>query len=271
MNEPADFNALEMQGGSVLCVRCGYDLANLPREGVCPECGTPIEKSYLPDLLQNRSPEYLTQLRSGLSLVLNGILVMVSVTIVSIGVAFAMISWLNTVVAIVMVACTLVILFGWWRLTTPDPGYAAPQFDRTSRRVIRVAVVVQAAASLANVGLGQLGGMTSFTPGAAPVIQPTMLAFAIVVWVASTAAMIAQFFAAMLYVRWLALRVPDQKLHDKARQFMWLGPVLYIVGFACLLLGPLIALIMYWNMLDKLRKHIRLILTIGPDSGSMVS
>ena len=76
----------------------------------------------------------------------------------------------------------------------------------------------------------------------------------------SLVAWVAQFFAAMLYVRWLARRVPDQKLHNRAKRFMWLGPLLQTVGLLLIGLGPLIALVMYWNMLDVMRKHIKRIL-----------
>lgn len=86
----------------------------------------------------------------------------------------------------------------------------------------------------------------------------------------SGVAWITQFFAAMLYVRWLARRVPDGRLHDKAKRFMWLGPVLYTVGIVLLMLGPLIALVMYWNMLDKLRKHIKAMLPDGHEQPATV-
>ena len=41
---------------------------------------------------------------------------------------------------------------------------------------------------------------------------------------------------------------------------MWLGPLLQTVGLLLIGLGPLIALVMYWNMLDVMRKHIKRIL-----------
>src|SRR5688500_17655654 len=32
---------------SFRCLRCEYDLRGQPREGNCPECGTPVEPSWL--------------------------------------------------------------------------------------------------------------------------------------------------------------------------------------------------------------------------------
>jgi hypothetical protein len=38
---------------------------------------------------------------------------------------------------------------------------------------------------------------------------------------------------------------------------MWLLPLVFVLGLACAGLGPLIALVMYWNHLDKLRKYLQ--------------
>ncbi len=249
-----------------MCIICGYDSQGLPRSGKCPECGTPVEQSYLPDLLANRSPAYLRQLRSGLSWVLNGILAYFILLIGGIfvgiiaaamagGVAGGAVT-ANTVqlsLQFLGIACAMAIFFGWWRLTTPDPGKMDSQFDLKSRQVIRVTVIVQAAASLITFAVSAVAF------GAPNLSMPLMMVSG-AVGLASGVAWITQFFAAMLYVRWLARRVPDRKLHDKAKRFMWLGPLLYTVGIVLLGLGPLIALVMYWNMLDKLRKHIKTML-----------
>lgn len=254
-----------------MCIICGYDLQGLPRSGKCPECGTPVEQSYLPDLLANRSPAYLARLRSGLSWVLNGILAsfipMVGGVLFAILTAAAVgvtsVGTLKLLLQFLSMACSAVILFGWWRLTTPDPGKLDSQFDLKSRQVIRVAVIVQAAAALCQLGLGFV--MTT----ALAVSMPLMFVSGAASLV-SGAAWITQFFAAMLYVRWLARRVPDPELHAKARRFMWVGPVLYTFGIVLLMLGPLIALVMYWNMLAKLRTHIRAMLAASSEQSLTV-
>lgn len=38
---------------------------------------------------------------------------------------------------------------------------------------------------------------------------------------------------------------------------MWLGPLLATFGLVIIGLGPLIALVLYWNMLDWVRKDLK--------------
>ena len=120
-----------------------------------------------------------------------------------------------------------------------------------ARQIIRIAVCVQLAASVFGL-IPQFSTGQTLAPGMTAIVVLSMA-----LGLASLIAWVAQFFAAMLYVRWLARRVPDQKLHNRAKRFMWLGPLLQTVGLLLLGLGPLIALVMYWNMLDTMRKHIK--------------
>lgn len=62
---------------------------------------------------------------------------------------------------------------------------------------------------------------------------------------------------------WLATRVPDYFIVKRTKTYMWLLPVLYIPGAALIGLGPLIALVLYWNLLDRLRKHVKSIIKHG--------
>ena len=38
---------------------------------------------------------------------------------------------------------------------------------------------------------------------------------------------------------------------------MWLGPLLFTVGALCIGLGPLVAVVLYWNMLDWVRRDLK--------------
>lgn len=67
-------------------------------------------------------------------------------------------------------------------------------------------------------------------------------------------AWIVQYFAVMLYTRWLAPRIPSERIAKRAKLLMWLGPVLFVF-FLCFL-APLIAMIMYYNMFSWMRKDL---------------
>lgn len=71
------------------------------------------------------------------------------------------------------------------------------------------------------------------------------------------------FFAVMRYTRWVAGRVPDQWIVRRTKTYMWLLPVLNTLGILLIGLGPIIALVLYWNLLDRLRKHTKSIVASG--------
>ncbi|MEO1513279.1 MAG: hypothetical protein AAFU70_14495, partial [Planctomycetota bacterium] len=52
-------------GEGVVCVRCGYALAGLARDGVCPECGMRVEDSLRGDALRYADPAMVRLLRRG--------------------------------------------------------------------------------------------------------------------------------------------------------------------------------------------------------------
>ena len=50
----------------LLCVECGYDLRGLPRSGTCPECGSPIKRSFAGPLLRHAGTRWLKRVYIGL-------------------------------------------------------------------------------------------------------------------------------------------------------------------------------------------------------------
>ena len=71
----------------------------------------------------------------------------------------------------------------------------------------------------------------------------------------SSAAGLVQFFASMMYVRWLGPRIPDRSITEKAAEYMWLLPLIYVLG-ACIVIGPFVAVIMYYVLLNKVRVKV---------------
>lgn len=250
------------------CIKCAYALDGLPPDGSCPECGTSIALSLREPTLANADPEYLATLRSGLSFVLNGILLLIITTIAFTAIALILQNTGQAVTFVLEAALILVsglILFGYWKYTTPDPSQVALETTRSARATIRLVVVAQAVVSVAGFIVEVLGASLSTppAPGApgpalnlAEVLSYALMVIGIIFWVV-------QFFAVMRYTRWLATRVPDFLIVKRAKGYMWFLPLVYVLGAACVGLGPIIALVLYWNLLDRLRKHVRSILKVG--------
>ena len=273
------------------CITCGYELLGLPIAGNCPECGRAVADSLRGILLCYADGAYLRTVLSGLGLVLNAIVVMVVGAIVFfacvlgsilIGTPGAGSGWIMTVLAVAgtlgYFGLTVMSLAGYWRFSEPDPQFLVDEQPHGARRVLRAAVVVSACAALASVlmqglmvagTLPRVGGGGWMWPlsgrsGAASLAGGGMSGVALAVVVMSGLvqlvgglAWVTQFFAAMLYTRWLASRIPDAKMVRTASRYLWLLPLIAVVGYACIGLGPLVAMILYWNLLDGVRRHMR--------------
>ncbi|MCC6322103.1 MAG: hypothetical protein IT438_11790 [Phycisphaerales bacterium] len=251
------------------CIRCSYNLRGLPTSGKCPECGLAVEQSLRGFLLQFAAPEYLEKVHSGLSLVLNGILV--QIVIFAVGMFLGVTGTgagreVRLLLAIAGLVPAAMILLGYWRYTEPDPGFVGTEVPVSARKYIRVAVMLQ----VVGTGLEFLFQLAAFSGAFAGVATAgggaLGLVVAIIAGVIAVVAAIAwlvQFFANMRYTRWVAARVPDQRIINRTRTYMWLLPLIAILGAVVLMLGPLVALVMYWNLLDRLRKHVRSIRASG--------
>ncbi len=250
------------------CIQCAYLLRGLPTSGKCPECGTEVAMSLREPMLGSASLDYVRKVNSGLNFVLYGILFLVLMMILSIGAVFVM-GAANAQLAMHAAGLigSIMIYMGYWYYTQPDPGQVAEEKQRAARKVIRIVVAIQAVVALAHLVLGLIfgynapPGVRGAAPGAAP---PDAIALVIgALGIASAVAWIIQYFAVMRYTRWLASRVPDRWIVKRTKVYMWLLPVLSTVG-TLVIVGPLIALILYWNLLDRLRKHTRAVLAGKP-------
>lgn len=257
------------------CISCGYSLRGLAVEGNCPECGTPVADSLRGTLLRHASPAYLAKVRMGIDLVLLGMLLTLLMTLVAVGAAIWMIALaaarggqgggmaaapfgaVDRAMQLLLnfggfaVAC--ISLVGYLKLTTPDPQFAAVDQPLTARKFVRAMVIVQIATATVEVVLGAVAMGIPPTSGA----MAGMTIAGGVSGVLQTLAWAAQFFAIMLYFRWLARRVPDAAMERQTRVYMWLLPALATVGAACVGIGPLVAAVLYCVMLWRLRGHVR--------------
>ena len=257
------------------CVGCGYDLTGLSRDGVCPECGLDVISSQHGALFLYCDKAYLAKLHAGITLIVAGIaqLVFAVPFMIVAAIAVSITQGSGAVVILSMLvyfASLLMIVIGWFVFSARDPSGIFDQRGSAARHTLRIALGVMVAGSLFSTVLQAVG---AGGPGAQPLL--------VVVAIANLAAYIVFYYASLVYVRWAATRIPDAKAVAKAKQLMWLGPVLLIGsffllmcgGFATLALGALgilggvfsalaaiiIALIMYWNLLDRIRRQLKTI------------
>jgi hypothetical protein len=231
-------------------------LRGLPISGACPECSAPVERSLLGDLIAFSSPEYQSTIHRGVFLVQAGIIGSLLLFILGIVLAFAF----SAAQSVMLVGQGLSLIpaalsvWGWWLLSSPDPGQLASNKGESPRQVIRVTVAIQAAITVVHFATTAVSTMAigSQAVGGIGVMALAMNRVA-------RGASVAQFFAAMLYIKWLATRLPSPRAEKRAKLMLWLGPVLYTGGLLLVGLGPLIALIMYYNLLEWVRKDLKAI------------
>lgn len=245
----------------VPCVGCSYNLRGLPIHRNCPECGEPISNSATGILLEDAPPEYVMKIRGGLSLVLNGILAAIVFGLLAgvMGFAFAgQHTWLVPLLNIGGFIVGAVMLLGYWKFTEPDPVMEAIEQPTADRKVIRVTLMVSLGVSVLQLFTGllvQTGSAGNSAALPASVLGIALGIISLVLWVI-------QFISVMNYTAWIGGRVPDEFVVRRAKMYRWLLPVIYVVG-AIVVIGPLIALIMYWNLLDRVRKHLKSIESTG--------
>jgi hypothetical protein len=278
------------------CISCSYNLMGLHAEGLCPECGTPIALSLRDNLLINSAPEYLKRIHKGVFLVQAAIIVMIVLALVGFfGVMIAGLvgagrgpvsipgsipfpsngtspgttptgtasgtamggGFMIAIVygsAFVSIAIACVGLYGWWLFSEADPRASENDKGEKPRRIVRTTVVIELAllvvSQAVNLATGAgLGGVGTMFGAAMIVSMLCSLSYYI--------ALATRYFASMLYIRWLAPRLPNEKVHRRGKLMLWLGPVLCTVGVAACGLGPLVALVLYYNLLEWVRVDLK--------------
>ncbi len=257
------------------CVVCGYNLRGIARSGACPECGALVERSFRGDELIYSSPEYVAALHKGVFIVLAGIIAMILMTFASVGAAIfgamvAPVPGIEIASVLASFVTGVVVAVGWWMLSEPDPASREGRKGETARKIVRICTIVGVAIQCASlvVTFALPTPAPVFTPppppGAPPLSAVPPAPLSMVAMIASVGiallnmvAAAVSYFAQMIYIRWLAPRLPDVKVFDRAKLLMWLGPLLYTVGALCVGIGPLVALVLYWNMLDLVRKDLK--------------
>jgi predicted RNA-binding Zn-ribbon protein involved in translation (DUF1610 family) len=224
-----------------LCVSCGYNIRDLPVAGQCPECGTPIQVSLRGRLLRYALPSYLQTLHRGAVLVEVAIVAQIGLAIVRFLVLIwetqpFVPTWIKKAMlggAAVATALSVLGLIGWWMLSSRDPGEGRQAPGRTTRVVLRWSVAAQLAAAVGSLVVGAV--VSAIGAGSA---QTLLMAKDAIAW-ANVLAWIVAFFAGVVYIRHLALRIPSRGLADNANQLKSLATTLVVIA-AVIGIGALI-------------------------------
>jgi hypothetical protein len=257
-----------------LCVRCSYNLKGLPPTGNCPECGTPVERSLRGDRLIYSDADYLRKLTNGsawivTAIALDCLLYVGGLSVLNMRSTLSLGPGLTVVQQGAKVLVAGASIYGYWQFSAPDPGQLSTNRGQTPRRLIRIAAGIKGLSTLCTflfvASLGYLPSINQISGGrGATALGAVALALALlsaVVYLADRAASCIQFFAAMLYVRWLAGRIPSPTLVKRATIYTWLLPVLFV--FLCCI-GYVISLLLYLLLFLDLRREIQFILKRQP-------
>ncbi|MEN0021222.1 MAG: hypothetical protein AAF747_10095 [Planctomycetota bacterium] len=255
---------------SLLCRGCEYDLLGLSRSSACPECGKPIVETLRGDYLQYADQAWLGTISRGISrhvlwpfalmlgLLLFGVGWAASNAAVGVRTYELAYQIAGTVVIVVggglLCATPVLLIWGWWRFTTPEPGRAEQQ--RSVQKRARVGLIVTAASTALYVvfeavfsgalfqTFGGLGGLINFViPGLCAVPHT---------WTAAD------------YIDDLASRMPDGRLSTSARRSRIPVALLASVGTLACCVGPIVALVWHCALLDKCRANLKVIQSMQP-------
>lgn len=203
------------------CVGCDYSLLGLPRTGVCPECGLPIETSLSRSLAAMLGPSGCRSLKAGTS-------------------------WLESAAAVQAIGlCLPLVVYlslpGWiigaWTIARLPPGSASEQHFADSARAVRrgaVLLAVAFACSAVTAGLvvwvfpGPMAGVIRTRPvfGATADAQWTIILTA---GLLQAVAFGYSVHTTTAYLGSLAHHLPDARLVRQFRRARLLAP-LWAVG-----------------------------------------
>ncbi len=222
-----------------------------------------MEDSLRGFLIRFASADHRGTIRKGLRLVLYGLLVLFTVNLIRGLTSYTpgitgrpVVGPVQIILAGLAMMTTFMVMVGFWKYTTPDPGFVGTETPDASRRILRVTIAIQALlAAWALVFQILLAGYLT-GGGAGERLGGALGSLASTVNIAAIAVLIVQFVATMLYTRWVAQRIPDAIIISRTGTYIWLLPVLATVG-SFVLIGPLIAVILYWNLLNRLAKQLK--------------
>lgn len=204
------------------CRQCKYNLRGLDAKSRCPECGISIGWSLHGDFLRYSDPAWVKELSNGTLWLITSILVGITASL------FASSIVGDTGQAIFQLIGSGIGLIGYWKLTTPDPGYPELNPIWNIRQMTRILAV------LGFMGMA-LNLITSLTINTNNTVIIASSAISIALMLIGTIGDLLLF----ILLRGFANRIPDQDLANQTTIVMW-GT---IGSYAVIIVGLLFALV----------------------------
>jgi hypothetical protein len=204
-NQPAEISAAVVEA-DIPCRKCAYNLRGLSTAGQCPECGTAVALSVGGHLIRYSDPQWVAGLSKGVRLILWAIILMIFTMVAGIvmGVV-ARISNAQLLVQVLSLGGSVLIYWGSWLLTEPDPSALGESEYGTARKIVRVTLLIGMVVTLL-----AFGEQVSALP---PALMMILKGIALIGQLASLIGYIAQ----LHYLERLVLRIPDPQMSARAR------------------------------------------------------
>jgi hypothetical protein len=245
------------------CAGCGYGLIGESYAGACPRCDVPVRRTVLPTDLILADARHLRRLRRGLTLVLAGILGQIVVgvgLVVSQAILSGVVPGLTppmweAIHAVGGVVVALVVAQGWWLFTEQDAERRYMVAGRTSAGMVRRAVfahTVFVAIVLLGQWLAVLPALHQWHAGLVLTVRAS--------GVGALVTLVVQFFGVMAYLGHAARGLRDARLTRLVRTRTWSCALWSTVGILLVGLGPLVALILYYNTIAAVRLRLGVVI-----------
>ena len=202
----------------------------------------------------------LSSVHTGFRLVTNLILLYIVSLVATFVLAFAVgmnsvqnIYLLTAIAGFINNAIVFGIIIGWFKLSRPLNGLPEMLDAGDKRSFVRVMLWIFAAVTC----ISLIYSLIPSDPDAPPTIIDMIYG---IISLISLFIVLALFIANVMYIGWFAKLVRNKKMSKRAKHFVWSGPLIAIVGFFILFLGPLITLVMYWNMIEYTRRDLKKII-----------
>ena len=246
------------------CIWCEYDLSGTDPDGRCPECGVPVVHSIGRSALGSVSTQRLRSIHLGFRMVTILILAYIIAIITLMLSLFLGMFMLNTGgaliflfggIALLTVLIPFGVVVGWFKLSKPMDALPQ-QLDAPERRKqLRVSLWVLLVTMLLFIGLGMVFSFLQINQSDW-VLEAYLIAARLILFTV----LLISFIFMVRYMGWFARLVRNRKMYRRSKHLVWSGPLIAIVGSVLLFLGPLITLILYWNMVEYIRRDLKKII-----------